>query len=97
MLNLSTVKQTISAAAMLMMLGVQAASAAPAKRVFIGTANIPVQTAIFRCNNIAAQVKDARAIVSVNYLKLAQCDLATNTRLTDEQSKRFGRSFTFGR
>jgi hypothetical protein len=92
----SIATKVISIAALVLSIGVQSAEAAN-KRIFIGTAQIPLSTAKVRCNNIAAQVGGSRAIVTVNYLKMAQCDLISLRNLTDAESQRFGRSYTFGR
>jgi hypothetical protein len=90
----SIATKILSTVTLMMLVGVQGAHAASQRRVFIGTAAMPQKEAIQRCTNIAAQVHEAAPVVSVNYLGLMQCELATDTVLTDEQFRRFGQSFT---
>lgn len=75
--------------------GVQIAKAAEAKSIFIGTADIAIDTAVLRCNNIAASI-GARSIVSVNWLGLKQCEIVTDKHISDSQSRRFGNHFVYG-
>jgi hypothetical protein len=92
----SIAAKVVSIATLALSIGVQGAHAA-SQRIFIGTAQIPLAAAQMRCNNVAAQVGGSRAVVTINYLKMAQCDLISPRPLTDAESQRFGRSFTYGR